>query len=237
MTEFVADVIIVGAGPCGLFVGCELAQAGVKVLILEKRSGPTLPRAGNLQPRVLKIFDCRGLAEGVEARARELHSKPRASIGIWAGFPGVRYDVLETRFPYMLFLAQIETKNILAERFLQLGGEIRLQHEVTTLTQDHCGVHIDCIGPDGSHQTLGSRYAVGAHGARSTVRDAVGIACLCANQMNHSYTSRLGPIPLDHFDNDTDPSIMVNKGPGSVYAKVMKRIEQSNRGRKEPQPK
>jgi 2-polyprenyl-6-methoxyphenol hydroxylase-like FAD-dependent oxidoreductase len=178
MTEFVADVIIVGAGPCGLFVGCELAQAGVKVLILEKRSGPTLPRAGNLQPRVLEIFDCRGLAEGVEARARELHSKPRASVGIWAGFPGVRYDVLETRFPYMLFLAQIETENILTERFIELGGEIRLQHEVTTLTQDHRGVHIGCIGPDGSHQIIGCRYAVGADGARSTVREAVGITCL-----------------------------------------------------------
>jgi hypothetical protein len=56
-----------------------------------------------------------------------------------------------------------------------------------------------------------------------------------ARQMN-PYRNALGPIPLDHFGNDADPTIAVSTEPGSVYARVMQRIELSTRGRKEPQP-
>jgi 2-polyprenyl-6-methoxyphenol hydroxylase-like FAD-dependent oxidoreductase len=207
MTELAADVIIVGAGPCGLFVGCELAQAGVNVVILEKRSGPTLPRAGNLQPRVLEIFDCRGLAERLEARAHELHNHPRAGIGIWAGFHGVRYDLLDTPFPYMLFLAQIETESILAERFRELGGEIRLQHEVTSLSQDQVSVGVTYVGPDGLNRTLNCRYAVGADGGHSTVREALGITGLEEPERHvawgiHARTSLPFDYPITTVTND-----------------------------------
>jgi len=45
------------------------------------------------------------------------------------------------------------------------------------------------------------------------------------------YQSRFGPIPLDHFGNDADPSIEVDRGPGSVYARVMARIGENGSGR------
>ena len=41
-----------------------------------------------------------------------------------------------------------------------------------------------------------------------------------------TYVSKLGPIPEDWFDNDCDPSIPVNTGPGSVYAKTMNELFQ-----------
>ena len=37
------DVLIAGAGPVGLFLGCELALGGCSVLVLEKAEDPRSP--------------------------------------------------------------------------------------------------------------------------------------------------------------------------------------------------
>ena len=66
-SDFDADIIIVGAGPSGLMVGCEAALGGAKVIVLEKRDGPTWSRAGTLAPRVMEIFD---------GRSRSIHCSP-----------------------------------------------------------------------------------------------------------------------------------------------------------------
>src|SRR5689334_15731125 len=108
-----ADVIIAGAGPSGLMVANEVAQAGARTLILERRGEPALSRAGVLAPRVLEIFDSRGFADAVLSRARELHTVPEIRSGIWAGFEGIDYTELDTPFPYVLLLSQIEVERIL----------------------------------------------------------------------------------------------------------------------------
>src|SRR5262245_31499325 len=105
-----ADVIISGAGPSGLMVGCETALGGATTIILEKRSGPHLTRAGTLAPRVLEIFACRGIIDAIKSRAYELHSDPRTPNGIWAGLPGIDYTKLETEYPYVMMFPQVETE-------------------------------------------------------------------------------------------------------------------------------
>ncbi|MEG0186548.1 MAG: FAD-dependent monooxygenase, partial [Stenotrophomonas sp.] len=37
------DVVIAGAGPVGLFLACELSQAGCSVLVLEQAASPESP--------------------------------------------------------------------------------------------------------------------------------------------------------------------------------------------------
>ena len=52
------DVLIVGAGPTGLTLGCELARRNISCRIVEK--SPELfigSRAKGLQPRTLEVFD------------------------------------------------------------------------------------------------------------------------------------------------------------------------------------
>lgn len=70
-----ADVIVVGAGPTGLTLAAELAIAGVKVLVLERRADQLLDgsRAGGLHAHTLELLEQRGaldpfLAAGTAAQ-------------------------------------------------------------------------------------------------------------------------------------------------------------------------
>jgi 2-polyprenyl-6-methoxyphenol hydroxylase-like FAD-dependent oxidoreductase len=156
-------------------VASELGLAGVQTLVLERRGEPALTRAGVIAPRVLEIFDSRGLADRVLARARELHANPEARKGIWAGFPGIDYEKLDSPYPYFLLLSQIEIEKILAEHAADLGVEIRRNTEVTGLRQHADHVEVEVLDASGNKPTLSCLYVVGADGARSTVRRAAGI--------------------------------------------------------------
>ena len=52
------DVAVVGAGPTGLMLACELAMRGVRVWVLEERSDlPNITRAFGLHARTLEVLD------------------------------------------------------------------------------------------------------------------------------------------------------------------------------------
>jgi 2-polyprenyl-6-methoxyphenol hydroxylase-like FAD-dependent oxidoreductase len=174
--DFDADVIVAGAGPSGLMTACEVALGGGRVIVLEKRGGPTWARSGTLMPRVMEILGSRGLVDRVLTRAREIHANPFARRGIWAGLQPLNYEVLDTEYPYVLMFAQIETERLLAERLRELGGDLRLRSEVLGFAPDNTGVEVRYHDPDGGERRLGARYLVGADGNKSMVRQAAGIA-------------------------------------------------------------
>lgn len=63
-----ADVVVVGAGPTGLLLAGDLAEAGADVLVLEKRFGRSnLTRAFAVHARTLEHLRVRGLAEALVA--------------------------------------------------------------------------------------------------------------------------------------------------------------------------
>ncbi|MDT7555090.1 MAG: hypothetical protein QOI16_3630, partial [Pseudonocardiales bacterium] len=59
-----AEVVVVGAGPTGLMLACELALAGVRCRVLERRKGQSnVTRAFAVHARTLELLDARGLAD------------------------------------------------------------------------------------------------------------------------------------------------------------------------------
>ena len=64
-----SDVIVVGAGPTGLMLACELAMRGVTVRLLdERRDIPNITRAFGVHARTLELLDARGLADELVQR-------------------------------------------------------------------------------------------------------------------------------------------------------------------------
>ncbi|MCZ1008564.1 FAD-dependent monooxygenase [Streptomyces lydicus] len=183
------DVIVVGAGPTGLLLGAELALAGVRVQILERRATAQRDsRALTLHPRSIELMDQRGLAERFLAAGRRVPGWHFAGLDTRLDF-----SALDTRHGYTLFLAQARTEQLLAERASELAVPVRRGYEVVGLRRSgkggdaggrgsrggresgETGVEVDLRGPGGTLETVRARYVVGCDGGRSVVRRAAGI--------------------------------------------------------------
>lgn len=174
-TSYDADIVIVGAGPSGLVAALEGLLAGARVVNLEKRDGPTWSRAGTLYPRVLEIFRSRGIVDRFLDRAHAVQGDPISRFGVWAGMEPLQYRYLDTPYPYVVMMPQIETEKVLADCVLERGGDIRLRHDVFDLVQDGDGVTVRFRVDGGAEQSLRARYVVGADGKQSVVRRLAGI--------------------------------------------------------------
>src|SRR5579864_561487 len=70
MTENATEVLVVGAGPTGLFLALLLAKLGVSVRVVDKEAeSGTTSRALAVQARTLELYRQVGLAEEVVSRA------------------------------------------------------------------------------------------------------------------------------------------------------------------------
>lgn len=62
------DVLIVGAGPSGLALACQLIRYGVDFVIIDKKETTTpYSKAIGVQARTLEIYEQMGLAEWLNA--------------------------------------------------------------------------------------------------------------------------------------------------------------------------
>jgi 3-(3-hydroxy-phenyl)propionate hydroxylase len=165
MNEFA--VVIGGAGATGLVLAGELALAGVRVAVVERRPNQQLSgsRALGITSRTIEVFDQRGIAD------RFLLAGQIAQV---TGFAVTRLDISDfpTRHNYGLALRQKYIEKILAEWVTELGVPILYGREITGFTQSNDGVDITLA--DG--ESLSAKYLVGCDGGRSLVRKTAGIA-------------------------------------------------------------
>jgi 3-(3-hydroxy-phenyl)propionate hydroxylase len=87
-------------------------------------------------------------------------------------------DVLDglVAHPYNVNLGQHRLAEIALEHLGRLPGtEVRFGTEVTALAEDEDGVRVTVRSGDGEPETLRASWAIGADGARSGVREALGL--------------------------------------------------------------
>ncbi|HEY4456181.1 MAG TPA: FAD-dependent monooxygenase [Pseudonocardiaceae bacterium] len=160
-------VIVVGAGPTGLMLGCELGLAGVPTVLVDaepERSG--LSRAGGVTPRTAEVLDLRGLLEPLIDEA----GMPGPDEGHFADLP-VSAEPLDSRYPWLL-IPQLAMEEFLERRLTELGVPLLRGHTLTALDQDEDGVTAYLDGPT---RRLRGRYLVGADGGHSATRKLAGI--------------------------------------------------------------
>src|SRR5262249_44523449 len=106
------DVAVIGAGPTGLMLACELAIRGLRVEVLERRTDtPNITRAFAVHARTLELLDGRGLADDVLARGI-----PVPAVAPTPGATLSLPDTLQTRYPMILIVPQSGTEHVLAAR-------------------------------------------------------------------------------------------------------------------------
>ena len=171
------DVIVIGAGPTGLMAGALLARCGVGVRVLDKSpSQAKESRAFAVQARTMELFQSLGLAEafldkGVLAAGARVYVDGEPA----AGFDLDDLGRDDTPFPLMLIIPQSETEAILVDDLDRLGVAVERGIEATSLDQTSDGVVVHARGPGGDSLALRASYVIGADGAHSMVRKALGL--------------------------------------------------------------
>lgn len=167
-------VLLVGAGPVGLVLGCELLRAGVDVHIvaLRRRQSPH-SRATILWPRILELLDRVGVAEKLVAGGHYFDQMNYYSEKKRIG--RIRFDRLRgVAYPFAITIPQWKTEEILEAHLESLGGTVHYGREFLdgVRTDEHVEVR---LGAEDSGESVEEfDWVVGADGYESTVRRAFG---------------------------------------------------------------
>src|SRR5690349_11949872 len=172
------DVIVVGGGPTGFVTALGLAQAGVSVCLIEAGAAIiSSPRSCVYHWSMLDGLERLGIREEAE---RIGYTKDDYLWFVKRTGERLPYDlkVLNrvTRFNYNIQLGQDRLAEICQRRLEAMANaEIRWRTAFTGLEQDDSGVTVRATSPDGPIE-LRARYVVGADGAGSAVRKALGLS-------------------------------------------------------------
>ena len=174
-----ARVLIAGAGPVGMAVALELAHAGIAATVLERADDLTEDlRASTWHPPTLDMLDAidPSLTPALKSQglvARHTSYRDRRT-GLFAEFD---MELLrgETAHPYRVQAEQYKFTRLVAERLKAFPHvAVRYGCKVDAVEQSADRVSVECETATGRERFAGA-YLVGADGAWSAVRQAIGV--------------------------------------------------------------
>ena len=181
------EVVIVGGGPVGLISAIQLGRAGIKTLLLERRSSFSVhPKASGIHARTMELYRQLGLADVIRKNSADWNGI--FSIG-WmtrlSGFELGKISIGETEEEQNLFRSWSPesmafcSQDLYEPIFAEVIGHyptvtLRLSSEVTATEQDAEGVSVCYKSQDGDVWVRG-QYAIASDGVRSPSRTRLGI--------------------------------------------------------------
>jgi 2-polyprenyl-6-methoxyphenol hydroxylase-like FAD-dependent oxidoreductase len=166
------QVLIIGAGPAGLFTGCELLRHGVKPRIVEQRSAPHHETRGTaIQPAVLELLHKAGvikpfLAESVRIKEIELLGPGQARIGL------TQLAGLGSKYEFQCSQPQWFTEAALRDHLAGQGVQVEFGVEATSIEADGDGATVT-RGKNGRKEVVRADYLIGAGGGHSVTRHSM----------------------------------------------------------------
>ncbi|MFI9625238.1 FAD-dependent monooxygenase [Streptomyces sp. NPDC052042] len=172
----ITQVLIVGSGPTGLTLACDLARRSVEVRIIDKAPGfPRSSRAKGPNPRSLEVLADLGVVDRILAAG----SAPLPMRKYRNGLPVADMDPFEASRPTPdapydrpWLIAQWRLEEILRDRLAEYGVHVELGSEAIGLTQRPDAVAVTLA--DG--RSIEARYVVGCDGGHSPVRKLLGVS-------------------------------------------------------------
>ncbi len=170
-------VAIVGAGPIGLSLAIDLAQRGIKSVLLDDNNiVSTGSRAICWAKRTLEIFDRLGVASKMMAKGITWETG-RLFNGEKEVFSFNLLPDKDQKFPAFINLQQYYVEEYLIERCFQLNDyiDIRFSNKVISHSQKKENVDITVSCPQGKY-LLRSCYMVACDGANSPTRKRMNLS-------------------------------------------------------------
>src|SRR5436190_1507327 len=171
------DVLIVGAGPTGLALACQLIRYDVDFIIIDKNETTTPhSKAIGVQARTLEIYEQIGLAGpliklGTLASKAKMFAggKVRGEIEFGALGKGM------SPYPYILFVEQGRHETLLHDFITSHTREVKWKTELEKFSQTASGVSAQLKKASGEIETVEAKYLIGCDGAKSLVRHSLGL--------------------------------------------------------------
>jgi 2-polyprenyl-6-methoxyphenol hydroxylase-like FAD-dependent oxidoreductase len=170
------DVLIIGAGPSGLFVAAELLRYGTGVRLIEREVRlHRETRATTIQPGTLEILNSVGLLppflESAEhVRCTRMYGPDLSEIRVTS------FEGIDCRCEFQCILPQYETQQILEAHLASVGGIVERGVTATKLELDANGLHVELVREDGGVETIQPGVVIGA-GGRTASRAARWVSC------------------------------------------------------------
>ena len=172
------EVIIVGAGPTGLALACQLTRYGVDFIIIDQKEGVTpYSKALGVHARTLEIYEQIDLAQPAISQgtiAGRVRMIERGEVLGEVNLSNVGAGL--SAYPFLLVFEQSRNEKLMYDWLQKNGREVQWLTELESFTQDAQGVTAVVKTSNGQTQTIQGRYLVGCDGPRSIVRRTLGLS-------------------------------------------------------------
>jgi 2-polyprenyl-6-methoxyphenol hydroxylase-like FAD-dependent oxidoreductase len=171
------DVLIVGAGPTGLALACQLIRYGVDFVLIDKK-GTTTPysKAIGVQARTLEIYEQMDLADPL-IQAGNVVERVRMFAGGKvrgeADFSAIGEGL--SPYPFVLIVEQGEHEKLLYNHIKAERHDVGWQTELISFSHDEASIEATFRDRNGVESSINAKYLVGCDGAKSLVRRSLGL--------------------------------------------------------------
>lgn len=210
MSSVDVDCLIVGAGPVGLTLACQLQKYGVSFRIVDKLEGPVIrTKAAAIWSRTFEFISQLGLEK--EFLEAGLHCYSASIFADGKRFFQLHLDSVESLYNFVLMIPQHTTERLFRDDLAKQGVEVDYNCGLSSL--EDSGDRVTATLSSG--ESVSCRWVVGCDGAHSAVRHALDLK-FAGEKLDSNWV--VADLYLDEVAiEDEIMAIMHNSGPTALF--------------------